>query len=76
MPAACPIATQIRRFAGGTVVAIKTAVPMDVAIGRALACCVHPVVAWRRLTAYGRVGLVAAYVSASYVTMLAALLLA
>ena len=49
---------------------------MDVVIGRFLACCAHPVLSWRRLPAYGRVGLVAAYVSASYVTVLTALLLA
>jgi len=51
-------------------------VPMDVVIGRALACCAHPVLSWRRLPAHGRVVLVAAYVSASYVTVLTALLLA
>ena len=55
---------------------MKTGVPLDVAIGRALACCVHPVASWRLLPAYGRVVLVAAYVSASYVTVLTALLLA
>jgi hypothetical protein len=48
--------------------------PLDVAIGRALACCVHPSASWRLLPASGRVLLVAAYVSASYVTVLAALL--
>ena len=63
-------------FRGWNRCCYQDGVPLDVAIGRALACCVHPVVAWRRSTAYGRVGLVAAYVSASYVTMLAALLLA
>jgi hypothetical protein len=34
---------------------------------------VHPFAAWRRLPASGRVLLVAAYVSASYVTVLALL---
>jgi len=43
---------------------------MDVVIGRALACGAHPSASWRRLPASGRVLLVAAYVSASYVTVL------
>jgi hypothetical protein len=55
---------------------MREGVPVDVVIGRALACCAHPVLSWRRLPAYGRVGLVAAYVSASYVTVLSALFLA
>jgi len=49
-------------------------VPFDVVIGRSLACCAHPVVAWRRLPASGRVLLIAAYVSASYLTVLTLLL--
>ena len=44
--------------------------PIEVVIGRSLACCVHPSVSWRRLPASGRVLLVAAYVSASYVAVL------
>jgi hypothetical protein len=60
----------------GTVVALAGFVPLDVAIGRAVACCVHPAASWRRLPASGRVLLVAAYVSASYVTVLMVLLLA
>ena len=51
-------------------------VPFDVAIGRGLAWCAHPHLSWGRLTARGRVMLVAAYVSASYVTVLTLLLLA
>jgi hypothetical protein len=51
-------------------------VPFDVAIGRALAWCAHPYLSWRRLPASGRVLLVAAYVSASYVTVLTLLLVA
>jgi hypothetical protein len=45
-------------------------VPIDLLIGRALAWCVHPTAAWRRLPARGRVLLVAAYVGASYTTVL------
>ena len=44
--------------------------PLDVVIGRALAFSVHPSASWRRLPASGRVLLIAAYVSASYVTVL------
>ncbi len=57
----------------GTVVARAGHVPLDLLIGRALAWCVHPVVAWQRLPARGRVLLVAAYVSASYTTVLSLL---
>jgi len=51
-------------------------VPFDVAIGRALAWCAHPYLSWGRLPASGRVVLVAAYVSAGYVTVLTLLLIA
>jgi hypothetical protein len=50
-------------------------VPLEVVIGRSVACCVHPSASWRRLPASGRVLLVAAYVSASYVTVLTLLFL-
>jgi len=45
-------------------------VPLDVAMGRSLAYAMNPTTSWRRLSARGRVGLVAAYVSASYVAVL------
>jgi hypothetical protein len=35
-----------------------------------MACCAYPAAAWRRLPASGRVLLLAAYVSASYVAVL------
>jgi hypothetical protein len=60
----------------GIEVAHQMGVPFDVAIGRALAWCALPHLSWRRLPASGRVLLVAAYVSASYVTVLAVLLVA
>ena len=50
--------------------------PLDVVVGRALAYCVHPGASWHRLPARGRLMLVAAYVSASYVTVLTMLLIA
>ena len=54
----------------GPVVAQADLVPLDLFIGRALAWCVHPAAAWQRLPARGRVLLVAAYVGASYTTVL------
>jgi hypothetical protein len=48
----------------------RGAVPAHVVIGRAVAYCAYPSASWRRLPASGRVMLVAAYVSASYVTVL------
>jgi hypothetical protein len=71
------LSTLNARFAvavAGIEVAQVTGVSFDVAIGRGLAWCVHPHLSWRRLTARGRVMLVAAYVSASYVTVLTLLL--
>jgi hypothetical protein len=46
---------------------------VEILIGRSLAFCLHPSAAWRRLPATGRVLLVAAYFSGSYVTVLALL---
>jgi hypothetical protein len=51
-------------------------VPPEVFIGSALAYCLNPSVSWRRLPASGRLLLVAAYVSASYIAVLALLLIA
>jgi hypothetical protein len=42
-------------------------------MGRAAAFCVHPFAAWQRLPTSGRVLLLAAYLSASYVIVLTAL---
>src|SRR5439155_11286007 len=60
----------------GTIVARGGAVPLDIVIGRALACCVYPSASWRRLPPTGRVLLVAAYVGAGYVTVLTLLFIA
>jgi hypothetical protein len=49
---------------------------VEVVVGRLAACCVHPSAAWDRLSVPGRTMLVAAYVGASYVTVLVVLLLA
>lgn len=48
----------------------------EMLIGRGLAFCAHPSAAWRRLRPGGRVLLVAAYAAGSYVTVLAALMIA
>ena len=47
---------------------------LDLIAGRALAFCVHPYAAWRRLPAGGRALLVGAYFTASYAIVLALLL--
>jgi hypothetical protein len=46
---------------------------LEVVVGRALAFCIHPFAAWQRLPTSGRVLLLAAYASASYVIVLSAL---
>ena len=48
---------------------------LDVLLGRSLAYCVHPAIAWRRLPATGRLLLTAAYFSAGYVATLVTLTL-
>ena len=49
--------------------------PLDIAIGRALAVFVHPRLAWRILSPFDRVLLAYAYFGASYATALSALFL-
>ena len=44
-------------------------------VGRGLAYCVHPAAAWRRLSRSGRMLLLAAYFSASYLLTFVALLM-
>jgi hypothetical protein len=63
-------------MSGGIGFALLGSVPLDIVLGRALACCAHPWASWRLLPARGRLWLVAAYVSASYVTVLSLLLIA
>jgi hypothetical protein len=75
---------------GGTVVAhvlpsiprmsrIATARPgtgdFEIVIGRGLAFCAHPAIAWRRLPPAGKALLLAAYAGASYISVLTVLLL-
>jgi hypothetical protein len=43
-------------------------------IGRGLACCLHPVAAWRVTTRLGRTFVVCAYAAGGFVTTLAALI--
>lgn len=49
--------------------------PPEIVLGRAVALCVHPYVAWRLLPVSGRVLLLTAYAGASYVAVLTTLLL-
>jgi hypothetical protein len=51
-------------------------VAVELVLARVAACCVHPNAAWDRLPPSGRTVLVAAYVGASYLVVLAALVVA
>jgi hypothetical protein len=62
------------RNISGIVVAVACSVTLDVALGRLLACCVHPAASWRRLPPAGRALVVGAYFVAGYATGLLALL--
>jgi hypothetical protein len=48
--------------------------PIEIAIGRWLALCRHPVIAWRILPLSGRVLILASYAASSYAAVLMALL--
>jgi hypothetical protein len=48
---------------------------VPVIVGRALACCAHPVIAWRVLPLSERLVVVGAYFGAAYVTVIGALCL-
>jgi hypothetical protein len=47
----------------------------EIIIGRGIACCLHPMAAWRVMTRSGRALVVAAYVGASFGATLGALIL-
>jgi len=61
--------------AGGGLASERRAMPLEILIGRGLACCLHPQSAWRMLTRTGRAFVVCAYATGAFVTTLAALLL-
>jgi hypothetical protein len=46
----------------------------DIVIGRALACCVHPAAAWRRLSMSGRILIITTYFAGGFFGVLALLL--
>jgi hypothetical protein len=46
----------------------------DVVIGRTLACCLHPSVAWRRVSGSGKALIVGTYFVVGYLGVLAVLL--
>ena len=49
--------------------------PLEILIGRGLACCLHPQAAWRILTHKGRAFVICAYATGGFVATLAALFL-
>jgi hypothetical protein len=54
---------------------IHTSSRMEIALGRSMAVCAHPVAAWRVLSGRGRFLLASFYGAVSYVSVLAALLI-
>jgi hypothetical protein len=49
--------------------------PLEIAIGRSLAMCAHPVAAWRLSSVRGRLVVVAGYAAAGYLAVFGALVL-
>ncbi len=66
--------TRIRPFALAAFLPLRWLMPLEIAIGRGLALCLHPTAAWRIVSARGRALLVAAYVGAGYLAVLGVLL--
>jgi hypothetical protein len=60
-------------MAGGGLASKRTAMPLEILIGRGLACCLRPQAAWRVLTRTGRAFIVCAYATGGFVATLAAL---
>ena len=58
----------------GIGLATPSCMPIEIYLGRGVALLVHPAAAWRRLRPKGRVILLSAYATMSYVAVLAALL--
>jgi hypothetical protein len=61
-------------LAGSFVVPVNRR-PLSVLFGRSLALCAHPYAAWRSSSTRGRLGMLIAYTTASYVVMLVGLFL-
>jgi hypothetical protein len=57
----------------GPKIAITRGMSLEIALGRWMACAVHPAAAWRKSRARERALLVATYVGAGYVATLIAL---
>jgi hypothetical protein len=49
--------------------------PLEVLLGRGLACCLRPRAAWRVMTRTGRAFVICAYAAGGFVTTLTVLLL-
>jgi hypothetical protein len=47
--------------------------PLEIALGRSLALCVHPVAGWGRSSFRGRLVVLGGYAAVGYITMFAAL---
>jgi hypothetical protein len=48
---------------------------LEVVIGRSAAVCLHPLIAWPRVSASGRIFLISAYLGAGYLATLTVLFL-
>ena len=66
----------VREGAGGPIIASYKRMSLEVALGRWMACAVHPAAAWRKSRARERALLVATYVGAGYVATLIGLITA
>ena len=66
----------VREERGGPIIASTTSMSLEVALGRWMACAVHPAAAWRKSRARERALLVATYVGAGYVATLIGLITA
>ena len=53
---------------------MMTRLPLDIAVGRWVAFCAHPVCAWRRRSGRVRAVVVTSYFAAGYVAMLCVLM--
>ena len=58
----------------GAVLAVHGGMSLATGMGRSMAVCLHPMLAWRRARTANRIAIVVAWFSASYVAALAALL--
>jgi hypothetical protein len=72
--AAGDVARKYRVAGMATKLRAEVTVPSEIVLGRFMACCVHPVAAWRALSTSGRCLLALAYAAVGYVAALMTLL--